>query len=642
MSAVQKMMQPSAFDEIWSSLPYGVLALDENDIIRSINPAALELFGYDQEELLANNVELIIRRDSRTESGNYIADPNADPAQTPRIFRDAVGSRKDGSRFSAELTISPLGRRVSGECVVIIRDIDAEIESEERYRMLFETSDYPQLIIIDNKFEFANEAAVHAFGCDSVEDLKSIHPSKISPEFQPDGRDSFSKAEEMISIAYKEGGHRFDWMHCKKNGVEMLMDVILTRMPHMGADALFCGYRDITERQRTEAMVRRTQKLDAVGQLTGGIAHDFNNLLGIIRGNLEILQRALPDNEFAQKRLHSALIGTTRGADITRKLLAFSHEKVRDTKRINVNRPIRDFKNLIGRSLTTTVDIEIDLAKGIWPVDVDPGDFENVILNLALNARDAMPDGGALTIETANTTLDDDDVRENADAASGEYVMIAVSDTGTGMDAETREKVFEPFFTTKEEGKGTGLGLSMVYGFIKKSAGHIKIESEPGEGATFKVYLPRADLLPEDELVSDDEADEVLPRGSETVLIVDDEEALLEVTVAQLKSLGYSVLAANSAERALELLSQHAEIDILFSDVVMPGGMDGFTLAEKAMQSNPDLKVQMTSGFTRQFESDAESGSSLLVLLSKSLLRKPYSLRELSHSLRDCLERMES
>jgi PAS domain S-box-containing protein len=642
MTDVPAMMQPPSIDEIFSSIPYGVVALDEHDIIRSINPAALELFGYEHGELLASPIDSIIQREDRTEAGNNFVDPKGDPSQKARLFRDAIGSRKDGSRFAAELTVSPLGQRTSGACIAIIRDIDAEIESEERYRMLFETSDYPQLIIIDNKFEFANEAAVHAFGCDSVEDLKSIHPSKISPEYQPDGRDSFSKAEEMISIAYKEGGHRFDWMHCKKSGVEMMMDVILTRMPHMGADALFCGYRDITERQKTEAMVRRTQKLDAVGQLTGGIAHDFNNLLGIIRGNLEILQRALPDNEFAQERLHSALIGTTRGADITRKLLAFSHEKVRGTKRVNVNRPIRDFEKLIGKSLTATMDIEISLAGGIWPVDVDPGDFENVILNLALNARDAMPDGGCLTIETANVTLDEDYAREHADVAAGEYVLIAVSDTGTGMDDDTRDKVFEPFFTTKQEGKGTGLGLSMVYGFIKQSAGHVKIYSELGQGTTFKIYLPHAHVNKEEKRIDDGEQDETLPGGSETVLVVDDEDALLEVTAAQLRNLGYTVLAASSGEQALDILDQHAEIDILFSDVVMPGGMDGFSLAEEAVKKMPDLSVQMTSGFTRQFESDTMSGTGFSERLSESLLRKPYTLRELSHSLRDCLDRADN
>jgi signal transduction histidine kinase len=245
------------------------------------------------------------------------------------------------------------------------------------------------------------------------------------------------------------------------------------------------------DRVRTEEMVRRSQKMDAIGQLTGGIAHDFNNILGIIKGNLEILQRAFPDHEFAQDRLQAALAGTTRGADITRKLLAFSHKKSQETKRVSVNPPIREFEHLIGKSLTAAVKLELDLGTDLWAVDIDPADFENVILNLALNARDAMPDGGQLKIQTQNRSITPADAEKDPDLREGDFVCISVTDTGTGMTAETLEKIFEPFFTTKEEGKGTGLGLSMVYGFIKQSGGQIRINSKTGVGTTFRLYLPR-------------------------------------------------------------------------------------------------------------------------------------------------------
>jgi PAS domain S-box-containing protein len=619
---------------ILGNLPFGVVTLDGRDVIETINSSALEMFGYSEGELAGKLLTTIVEREEKALPDNYVANRLVKSAGGGEVFRDGVGHHKDGSHFAAELTLSPLD---TGKCLAIIRNIDAEIERENRYRILFETSDYPQLIIINNKFEFANQAAVDAFGCDSIEDLKSIHPSIISPEMQPDGRDSYSKAEEMMSIAYEKGGHRFDWMHRKKNGAEMLMDVILTRMPHMGSDALFCGYRDISEREQREEMLRRTQKLDAIGQLTGGIAHDFNNLLGIIQGNLEVLQRTFPDSEFAQGRIQSALVGTTRGADLTRKLLAFSREEASDTKRIDVNQSIVEFESLIGKSLTASVKIDLKLAENIWPVEVDAADFENVILNLALNARDAMPDGGTLTIETSHQTLDDAFVRSNPGARAGEFVLVAVSDTGAGMAPEVRDKVFEPFFTTKDEGKGTGLGLSMVYGFIKQSGGHVKVYSEPGVGTTIHIYLPRSTSGGEsDEIVEDRQAD--LPRGTETVLLVDDEEGLLEVSQVQLEDLGYTVVVARSGAQALEALAERPDIDLLFSDVVMPGGSDGFKLALQAMAQYPGLKVQLTSGFTRQLEARADGNEDVINQLSKSLLRKPYNQRDLAHSVRAALD----
>lgn len=629
------MPQPDT--AIVDSLPYGILILGSDKVIQSANPAACDLFGLALQDLIGQGLDQITARETGTPSESYFTERVASADQEAGLYRDVFGIRSDGSQFAAELTLSQLSNGSGALTLAVVRDISEEIEREDRYRILFETSDYPQLIIVGDKFEYANEAAVRAFGCDSVEDFRSTHPSQLSPEFQPDGRDSFSKAEEMMRIAYATGGNRFDWMHCRKNGIEMLMDVILTRMPHMGSDALFCGYRDITERQQREDMVRRTQKMDAIGQLTGGIAHDFNNILGIIKGNLEVLKRALPEHEFAQDRIRAALVGTTRGADLTRKLMAFSHEKTRGTKRINVNQPIREFESLIGKSLTASVKITLDLGEGIWPVDVDAADFENVILNLALNARDAMPGGGTLSINTANKSLDEDYASRNAGASAGEFVMIAVSDTGTGMPPEVRDKVFDPFFTTKDEGKGTGLGLSMVYGFIKQSGGHVKIYTEPGEGTTFRIYLPRAAAEAGDEAL-ESETPLALPRGSETVLAVDDEEALLDVTTAQLEDLGYTVIATSSARRALEILDEQPEINLLFSDVVMPGEMDGFRLGLAAKQRRPDLKVQLTSGFTRQFENNAAGDSDLIEEFSNTLLRKPYNQRELAFAIRQCLD----
>lgn len=511
----------------------------------------------------------------------------------------------------------------------------------DHYRVMVETSKYAQMIMLGPQFVFANQAAVDTFGFGSIEEFTNVHPSQISPEYQPDGQTSFDKANEMVAIAYDQGWHRFDWMHVHTDGSKIPMEITLTRMPYQGEMALFAGCLDLTDRARSEEVIRRTQKMDAIGQLTGGIAHDFNNILGIIKGNLEVLKRALPDHEFAQDRIRAALVGTTRGADLTRKLLAFSHEKARGTQIMRVNQSVREFESLIGKSLTATVNLELELDEDLWLVDVDTADFENVILNLALNARDAMPDGGTLRITTQNKTLDGDYAARNAAATAGEYVMIAVSDTGTGMSPEVKDKAFDPFFTTKPEGKGTGLGLPMVYGFVKQSGGHVKIYSEPGEGTTFRLYLPRAQAG-DGETGLEEEGEIVLPRGSETVLAVDDEDALLEVCQAQLQDLGYRVVTTTSAEEALEILAARDDIDLLFSDVVMPGELDGFKLALRALEARPGLKVQLTSGFTKQLESNAEADSSLMAHFSTTLLRKPYNQRELAFAVRRTLESEES
>ena len=624
--------------EVCAGIPFGVILFNPDTSIAHLNSSALEMFGFTSGEIAGQTLASIITsHESNSELGDILLRMKEETQRAEIPTGEAVGQSKNGRPFAIHLSHWDLPTQFKNLSAVIVRDIHEESERDARYRMLFETSDYPQLIIINHKFEFANEAAVRAFGCDSVDDLKSIHPSQISPEFQPDGRDSFSKAEEMIGIAYETGGHRFDWVHTKKNGTEMLMDVILTSMPHMGSDALYCGYRDITERQKTEDVLRRTQKMDAIGQLTGGIAHDYNNILGIIKGNLELLKRKLPNDKFAQDRIRAALVGTVRGADITRKLLAFSHEKSRGNKRININQPLREFETLIGKTFTASVAISLGLAKDLWPVEVDPGDFDNVVLNLALNARDAMPDGGNLSLETINVSLDEQFVADNDGAHAGDFVMMTVSDTGHGMSDEIKEKIFEPFFTTKPEGKGTGLGMSMVYGFVQQSNGFVKIETAPDEGTTFHLYLPRAtgNVAIED---TEDADAFILPRGSETVLVVDDEQGLLDVTCAQLEDLGYTTIRANSGQEAMDVLAKCNDIQAMFSDVVMPGGINGYQLADMALKANPSLKVQLASGFTKQCEEDAAAYSSETKSLSEALLKKPFNQRELAVSLRCVLD----
>jgi PAS domain S-box-containing protein len=395
--------------------------------------------------------------------------------------------------------------------------------------------------------------------------------------------------------------------------------------------------QDITERKELEERVVRAQKMEAVGQLTGGIAHDFNNILGIILGNLELIKLALPEGHPELDRVEKALKGSERGADITRKLLSFTRKDAHKTSLTSVNTFIEEIQELVSKSLTAMVQVETNLADDVWLVAIDTGDFEDVILNLSLNGRDAMPDGGTLVIETANKTLDESYVKRNPTAKVGDFVMISVSDTGVGMIDEVKEKAFEPFFTTKGLGEGTGLGLSMVYGFIQRSGGHLKIYSELGRGTTIRLYLPRA---PEDEhgVAATNEIQTAPPPGSEAVLVVDDEAALLDVAASYLEALGYNVFKAIDGKQALKVLEAHPDIDIMFSDVIMPGSLDGYELASLVQEKYPSLKVLLSSGFIKRREESVNDDSNYLAEMSIPLLSKPYNQMELAQAIRHTLD----
>ncbi|MEP3245822.1 MAG: transporter substrate-binding domain-containing protein [Sneathiella sp.] len=394
--------------------------------------------------------------------------------------------------------------------------------------------------------------------------------------------------------------------------------------------------------QVLEQQLRHSQKMDAVGQLTGGIAHDFNNILAIILGNLELLHESLNkerDNE-AKGRIDAALMGTRRGADLTRKLLNFSRNDTEGAKCINVNEFVQNLEGLLKKSLTVTIDIEFELSDELWTVDVDPGDLQDALINLSINARDAMPEGGSLVFSTQNKILDTDYARLNPQAKAGEYVMLSVSDTGQGMSSDIKEHVFEPFFTTKAQGKGTGLGLSMVYGFVKRSQGHIEIYSEIDEGTTFKIYLPRAEQEKRQRFKSQ-AREHNLPGGSESILVVDDEEILVHIAVSHLNSLGYKTMTAHNVDEALRLLKSEHKFDLLFSDVVMPGGAGGFELAQEARALHPELKVLLTSGFAKTRNKAQGRKSPEVAEFSGSMLAKPYSKEELAIVVRRVIDNPE-
>ena len=383
------------------------------------------------------------------------------------------------------------------------------------------------------------------------------------------------------------------------------------------------------ERQRAETQLRQAQKMEALGNLTGGVAHDFNNLLQVIHGNLELLARDLGGQPQAARRVEHALVAVDRGARLASQLLAFARRQPLQPRVVNIARFLHGLDDMLTRSLGEQIEIDLLIAPGLWNTLVDPGQVENALLNLAINARDAMEGHGRLTIEAGNVTLDAAYARLHPDAEPGEYVMLAVTDTGSGMPPEVVEKVFEPFFTTKPEGKGTGLGLSMVYGFVRQSGGHVRIDSELGHGTTIRIYLPRCESSEEQD---NRHAAEPTMGGRETVLVVEDDAAVRDVVVDTLTSLGYTVLRARDAHSAMAIIESGMRVDLLFTDVVMPGPMRSTELVERAKSMQPRMAVLFTSGYA---ENAIVHGGR--VDAGVELLTKPYSQKALARKLRHVL-----
>jgi signal transduction histidine kinase len=394
------------------------------------------------------------------------------------------------------------------------------------------------------------------------------------------------------------------------------------------AEAMVQRFQEI---EATESQVRQAQKMEAVGQLTGGVAHDFNNILTVITGTIEILGEAVKDRPHLVQITNLITAAAARGADLTQHLLAFARRQPLQPRNTDVNALIIEAARLLRPTLGEQVEIESMLSPDSAPALIDPSQLSTAILNLALNARDAMPDGGKLTLETRNVVLDENYASMNSDVKPGNYVMIAVSDTGEGIPADLIDKVFEPFFTTKDVGKGSGLGLSMVYGFVKQSNGHIKIYSEQGHGTTVKLYLPQAVGVAS---VAEAVVAEVsgFERGDKSILIVEDDALVREYVVTQIGNLGYTTLAASNAAEALLIINGAEPIDLLFTDVIIPGGMNGRQLALAALVRRPELKVLYTSGYTENaivHHGRLDAG----VLL----LAKPYLSSDLARMIRTAL-----
>ncbi len=389
---------------------------------------------------------------------------------------------------------------------------------------------------------------------------------------------------------------------------------------------------EMADRQKAESALYQAQKMEAVGQLTGGVAHDFNNLLTVIMGNLQILAKQLHTDALASELIQAALKAAKRGSDLNRTLLAFSRKQRLVPVALNVNELIDGMVGILRRTLGEQVQIVLQRAESIPLAMADPAQLETALLNLAVNARDAMPQGGTLTIETDAVAFDEHSAALEGDLQPGRYVMLAVSDVGIGMTPEVAARVFEPFFTTKETGKGSGLGLAMVYGFAKQSGGHVKIYSELGIGTTVKLYLPEV-TAPAEALIEATETQIVHPTGCETILVVEDEDDVRQLAVRVLSALGYRIFQAADGESALAILEREPKVALLFTDVVLPGGMNGPDIARQARVLRPKLKVLYTSGYTGNAIQQLEA-----LNVEVSLISKPYAIDDLAQTVREILD----
>lgn len=477
------------------------------------------------------------------------------------------------------------------------------------------------------KFQMVNKGARSNLGF-TMEELSALTPADIKPEF--------TEAEFMDLLAPLKSGERsrlqFETVHQRKDGSLYDVFVNLHLTGEKGSGAFFAVIEDITERKQAAKLLQQAQKMEAVGQLSGGIAHDFNNLLLVIQGNLEMLRESGPTQKKFNKTIDILERAAKRGSDLTTRLLAFARRQPLAPEKIDVNTLTKSMTEMLARILGEQIEIETVLAGGLWSAVVDPAQLENAIVNLAINAREAMPDGGKLTIETSNSHLDDAYAEVNAEVVAGQYVLLAISDTGEGMTPEVMDRAFEPFFTTRPVGEGSGLGLSMVYGFVKQSGGHVKLYSE-GEGTTVKLYLPRSRRHPE--AVPEKRADDnKVPGGQETILVVEDDDEVRDFVVSTLGDLGYKVVEAGYGVEALEKLGDIKKLDLLLTDVVLPGGLNGRQVAEEMIRQRPGLKVLYTSGYSAnaiihhgKLDADVE------------FLAKPYKRRDLARKVRLILDR---
>jgi len=623
-----------------------VITMTLDGIVTGWNPAAVRLFGWSTEEMFGRNIDKIVPDERRSEIHGILDRIRHGETVSQH---DTVRLSKDRRRIEVSLSVSPIklpSGVIIGACKIASDITESkrakellERESNERRRIAEVlhntiTSMVDAVIVADQHANIllSNPAAERLMGITAGMSLQEVTNSQ--EVFMADGVTPLELQHRPLMRAIRgEAFENYEIVvrHLKTSHCSALITNggPLHRGPQDQPGALVV-YRDVTAAKETERQLRQAQKMEAVGQLTGGIAHDFNNILTVITGTIEILAEGVTDRPELAAVAKMIDDAAGRGAELTRHLVAFSRRQALEPRETDVNELIVAAGRLLRPTLGENIEMEAMLDDSVSPALIDPSQFTTALLNLAINARDAMANGGRLTLETSNVVLDESYAGMHAELQAGRYVMIAVSDNGSGIPPGIIDKVFDPFFTTKEAGKGTGLGLSMVYGFVKQSGGHIKIYSEEGHGTTIKLYFPCATGAERQPL--DSTGPGPVDGGNETVLVVEDDLLVRNYVVARLQALGYATLAAPNAAEALAVIDGGTPIDLLFTDVVMPGAMNGRQLAEEALKRRPALRVLFTSGHTENaifHHGRLDSG----VLL----LAKPYRECDLARMIRAAL-----
>ncbi|MFC0403072.1 PAS domain S-box protein [Paraburkholderia rhizosphaerae] len=625
-----------------STTDYAIFALSADGRVVSWNPGGEHIHGYSREEILGRPLSVFYtHEDCRAGVPENVL---CEARKTGRYSGEGWRVRKDGSFFWASVVITAL-RGTSGQTLgfgKIVRDMsdkkqahDAVVESERRFRLLVHgVTDYSIFMLSpEGNVTNWNQGARRIKGYTAQEIIGSHFSRFYTPEDAAAGL-----PQRGLETAAREGRFETEGWRVRKDGSRFWAHVVIDAI--RDDDGTLVGFakitRDISERRETERALDETrsallqsQKIEAVGKLTGGVAHDFNNVLQVVRGNLEVIESRLGRDSWMRERLDKAIDAVERGAKLASQLLAFGRRQPLQPVVINLATTLRNMDDMLRRSLDETIQVETVVAGGLWNTCADVHQLENVILNLAINARDAMPDGGKLTLELGNAMLDDRYVAGLEDVPAGQYVVLAVTDTGVGMSPDVLARAIDPFFTTKPEGYGTGLGLSMVYGFVKQSGGHLRIYSESGHGTTVKVYLPRSTASA---VEPSSPVRMPLRGGRETVLVVEDDRKLQSTVVDMLSGLGYTVLKADDAQQALTIIRSGVQVDLLFTDVVMPGPLKSPDMARQAVGMLPQIKVLFTSGYTQNAIVHGGRLDDGVELLSK-----PYSREELARKIRRVL-----
>jgi PAS domain S-box-containing protein len=630
---------------IHSVVDYAIFMLDEEGYVASWNPGAERIKGYTAEEIIGQHFSCFYTPEDRA---NRVPWEALKTAAASRFNVEGWRVRKDGTRFWAAVIIDPI--RQDGKLIgfaKVTRDMTeqraaqlAALESERRFRLLVQgVTDYAiYMLDPDGHITNWNAGAARIKGY-SEQEIVGEHFSRFYAPEDIDVRLPWNALEK----ARREGRYEAEGWRVRKDGTRFWAGVVVDAI--YDETGTLIGFakitRDLTERREAQLELERSreqlfqaQKMEAIGQLTGGLAHDFNNLLTGISGSLELLRARIAQGRLRDldRYITSAQSATSRAAALTHRLLAFARRQTLDSRTVDVNRLIAGMEDMLRRTVGPAIELETVLSASLWPTLCDPNQLETAILNLCINARDAMPDGGRLTVETQNSWIDERSAKER-DLQSGQYVAICVTDTGSGMTPEVLARAFDPFYTTKPMGQGTGLGLSMVYGFTRQSNGQVRLYSEVGSGTTVRIYLPRH--FGEAEAEAEPPQFEAMAHAGagETVLIVDDEPTVRMLITEVLEELGYAAIEAADSVSGMKVLNSDVRIDLLITDVGLPGGLNGRQMADAARGKRPGLKVLFITGYAE----NAAIGNGHLQP-GMHVLAKPFAMDKLAARIKLIIE----